>query len=212
MSAKKNKPVLPPPRIEHEPDAAWIPLGGRFFIPSRFYATFMVADVVPPQAAGIEVDATDGAPRIVALTIRDERGVTGALLRAARLPDLLRAAIEAASYKVEFGADGKPRFFRAYGSGDPSTPREDRVAEFQDAYSRARRQGVPVDEEHLRRVAEVYRAAVARGEAPTKAVSRELFASRSTAGRWVMQARKRGFLRPALGRIGGEARPNKKEE
>lgn len=54
----------------------------------------------------------------------------------------------------------------------------------------------PTDEA-LRWVADIYRAAYALGDSPTQAVEQDLQLARSTAGRWVSLARKRGFLDPA---------------
>ena len=51
----------------------------------------------------------------------------------------------------------------------------------------------PTDEA-LNAVAAVYRRALMVGEPPTKAVVDDLGLARSTAGRWVMKAREKGFL------------------
>ncbi|MGH3679144.1 MAG: hypothetical protein ACRDT2_02495 [Natronosporangium sp.] len=56
----------------------------------------------------------------------------------------------------------------------------------------------------LREVAEVYRAAITEGEAPTKAVADRYGVSHRTAGRWVAEARQRGELGPAKGPTAGE--------
>ncbi len=61
----------------------------------------------------------------------------------------------------------------------------------------------PTDEA-LRFVALAYRLAYALGEAPTKGVMERLKLPRSTAGRWVMRARERGYLGPTTpGAAGG---------
>jgi hypothetical protein len=71
--------------------------------------------------------------------------------------------------------------------------------------------GVPVSHEFLELVANVYRSAVASGSrAPVAEVGRQLGGSRPTAGRWVVQARKAGILRPALGTRVGEAAPQRR--
>jgi hypothetical protein len=56
----------------------------------------------------------------------------------------------------------------------------------------------------LREVADVYRSALAEGEAPTKAVASHFYIAHSTAARWVGQARKLGELAPAVGPTAGE--------
>jgi hypothetical protein len=76
-----------------------------------------------------------------------------------------------------------------------------------------RRPGRGVSDDELRRVAKIYRQAVAEGErAPVRAVQRSMHLARSTAGRLVMEARRRTdpetgetFLGPATGTVGGEA-------
>lgn len=55
--------------------------------------------------------------------------------------------------------------------------------------------GGPTDEA-LRLVAKVYRVAQALGQPPTQSVQRDLELPRSTAGRWISLARKRGLLEP----------------
>lgn len=63
--------------------------------------------------------------------------------------------------------------------------------------------GARITDDQLREVAMVYRAALAESEgrkAPTEAVRDMFTISRSTAGRWVEEARRRGFLGPAPGR------------
>jgi hypothetical protein len=58
------------------------------------------------------------------------------------------------------------------------------------------RRGQRLPAEHLQRVAEVYQAAILRAEPPTRAVEKQLHTSRSNAGRWVLEARRRGLLPP----------------
>lgn len=68
---------------------------------------------------------------------------------------------------------------------------------------RIKRDG-PTDQA-LRLVAYLYRLALVVGEPPTQTVERNLRLARSTAGRWVSLARKRGFLGKAegAGKAGG---------
>lgn len=62
-----------------------------------------------------------------------------------------------------------------------------------------------ISDDDLRRVAEVYRLAVARRQPPTSAVREELrLSNRNVARKWVQRARQEGFLEPAPGeRRGG---------
>lgn len=59
----------------------------------------------------------------------------------------------------------------------------------------------------LNDVAQVYRAAHDEGQPPTAAVASAFQVSHSTAGRWVVEARKAGILGPASGTKPGEATP-----
>jgi hypothetical protein len=60
----------------------------------------------------------------------------------------------------------------------------------------------------LETVARIYREAMATGSPPTKAVEEALHLSRSTAGRWIKEARRRGFLGPAPAKgVAGGAEP-----
>jgi hypothetical protein len=65
----------------------------------------------------------------------------------------------------------------------------------------------PQDDDGWRRVAELYRRAVAGGSPPSRAIAAEFGATEASARKWVQEARERGFLRPALGRRAGEAAP-----
>jgi hypothetical protein len=71
--------------------------------------------------------------------------------------------------------------------------------------------GKRLSDEWLERVAEVYRDALSHDLPPTDTVANELHCSRSTAGRWVMEARERGKLGKAIPGVAGE-RPEQKEE
>jgi hypothetical protein len=68
--------------------------------------------------------------------------------------------------------------------------------------------GKRLADKELAVVAEVYRRALRDGEPPTQKVMDFSFVSRSTAGRWVQEARKRGILGPAPQQgVGGETTP-----
>jgi hypothetical protein len=65
----------------------------------------------------------------------------------------------------------------------------------------------PQSDVDWRRVAELYRRAVSAGSPPSEVIAAEFGVSRATARKWVQGTRERGFLRAALGRRAGEARP-----
>jgi hypothetical protein len=68
--------------------------------------------------------------------------------------------------------------------------------------SEARR---PDSDDDWRRLAELYRRAVAGGSPPSQAIAAEFGVTRATARKWVQMARQRGFLGAAVGRRSGEA-------
>lgn len=153
----------------------------------------------------IEVDSW-GRPRCVGLTITPgaSSAVTGTMLRRLTLGRLVdEAALEAATV---LGVQ------EDLGGGitqiGPVTNR-DEAAEVLDRAEPVRkpRQGSPITDEHLKKVAELYKKALrTKGprKAPTEAVAMQMHASRSTAGRWVEKAREKGFLEPAQrGKAGG---------
>jgi hypothetical protein len=63
----------------------------------------------------------------------------------------------------------------------------------------------PESDDDWRRLAELYRRAVAGGSPPSQSIADEFGVNRATARKWVQVARQRGFLRAALGRRVGEA-------
>jgi hypothetical protein len=89
---------------------------------------------------------------------------------------------------------------------------------FDEGESGGERQDVPKPrrphtDDDWRRVAELYRRAVAGGSPPSQTIAAQFGVTAATARKWVQGARERGFLRPALGRRAGEAvqvRPTKR--
>jgi hypothetical protein len=73
-----------------------------------------------------------------------------------------------------------------------------------EARVRKPRQGARLTDDELQVAAEVYRDALRRGAHPTQTVQRVMHVSRSTAGRWVMECRKRALLGPTTERRAGE--------
>ncbi len=56
--------------------------------------------------------------------------------------------------------------------------------------------GIKLPDSDLRRAVSIYRKALRSGKPPTKAVADEMHISRSTAGRWIFEARKRHLMGP----------------
>lgn len=85
---------------------------------------------------------------------------------------------------------------------DPSNP----FAPLEAQLEVARRRRSRITDEYLSTVAQVYREAFDRGDPPTVAVQAFFALSRSTAGRHVGLARKRGYLSPTREGVAGEER------
>jgi hypothetical protein len=184
---------------------SWIRTSSTTAIPTRFGA--VVDDPSQPFTVEFEVLTRDGRrPEVteLVLSVRDTsaaESITTESLRQVQVAGALTLAIAKVTIKVVDNGDGTfllPDDTTGSTSGDEAVPRPVR--------------GTSMTPEFLKLVAETYRAAVASGSrSPVEDLRRELGASRSTAGRWVLRARKDGYLREAIGRIAGEsANPPKK--
>jgi hypothetical protein len=90
----------------------------------------------------------------------------------------------------------------------------DDLADFLCELERQRQQpkrGTRLPEEHLREVADVYGRAQAEQKPPTKTVAVGFGTSQPNTSHWVREARRRGFLEPALAGRGGE-RPGEEQD
>jgi hypothetical protein len=135
--------------------------------------------------ATLEVGIVDGRVACVGIKALPERELTGQLLRQVPLHSLVR---EVARNQIVHIRDGFAVRFIA----------DDRLPE------KPRRR--VVDDAFLERVAEIYRQAVATGLSTQQEIQRQLGpVSDPSARRWVMQARRAGFLGPAIGTRAGEA-------
>ena len=155
-------------------------------VPSKFLAR--------TDELGLEIEMeTDGTPRVRAVIVLGE-DIKSEQLRHLPIGRLTREAVAGAARKMDGG------MFRLV-----STP-VDEAAEFYNDYVQTAcpvRKGSPVTEEHLRQVADAYRAAIEDGKPPTQTIADTMHASRPTAARWVQKARERGLLGAALpGRAG----------
>ena len=164
-----------------------VPPGGDRALPRRFMARVEIEGAPLVATLRIEIDA-DGAAtcRSVEFAAADGGPVTGTDLRAVGLTKMIGIAVGAATQRVtERSADG------GLVLASPSATEVDRFR----AEMRTRRPRIrPDDELLLRKVADVYTRAE---KAPTKAVERECYVSRSTAGRLIAEARRHGLLPPA---------------
>jgi len=197
-------------------DAELVPFGGRFQAPARFSAR--VTDERYPVRLTIHID--DGQPMLHALErLPGGPPLTGALLRAIPLERLVREVAWTTVYEPQLmeRAEAKRLGHPDEAAARPGEPlpvlrgllgRAGGLQELQKLpQGRHRpRSGVAVPDSTLEQVAAIYRQALAQGIGPTKAVWAQFKPriSRSTAGRWVGEARKRGFLGSAIGTRPGE--------
>jgi hypothetical protein len=181
-----------------EKGTPWTQYGsGRFVLPSRFSASYAFAVLT------IEIEA--GRPRCRRLTLisNDPRSPIGSsTLRSFPLRDLIADAVKQAAIETVRQPDGSITATRRV-ADDQET-----LDQFLAAYSKAAhkpRRGVRLTDENLRRVADVYRNALAQGDpAPTRAVAAAEKTSYGSARRWVGVARERGILGPTKERKAGE--------
>jgi hypothetical protein len=183
-----------------EPDGTWglVPLRGGFAVPRRFVAEGEHVTL------HVEVDPADKAPNVRAIEVRAPAGevLTGESLRLP-LHRLARRAMLGASRAYEPVEPGGPPVFRLTGT---PPERVQRLYEQEAQGARQPRRGAPVTDEQLRQVADLYRAAVERGDPPTRTIEDTMHVARSTASRWVARARERGLLGPATHGRAGEAK------
>jgi hypothetical protein len=194
-------------------DPEWVPIGDRLVLPERFYAIIEPDDpTLPICQLGCVVER--GRPVCVDLRCsrRDGGGppVTGEVLRQLPIATYTREATAAVCRRlvsdgdevravpvipelepIEWRGDGTPVY-----SGHESKPipeGERFAAQYAEWTGAPRRRG-PLRDDDLRKVAEVYRGAHAARNPPTRAVAARFGVSRSTAGRWIGEARRRGHL------------------
>jgi hypothetical protein len=179
------------PHREEDGTLSYVALRDGFEAPRRFVAKNA------NLALDIELEP-DGTPHVRAVLVIGEH-VTSDKLRLPLVRLTREAVAGAARLRTPLEEGGEPVFRLV------STPPE-QAAEFYREYTqdaRRPRSGSPVTDEHLRQVAELYRAALKQGDPPTQTIANALHVARSTAARWVAAARGRGLLGAATpGRAG----------
>jgi hypothetical protein len=206
-------------------DPDYVPIGDRLVLPERFHAVIEPDDPALPRCyLGVAVERG----RAVCVELRCERRedgppVTGEALRQLPIAAFTREATRRVTQRLVADPDGEGvRSVSVYydfgdrlpvewegdtpvysGTSDPLPAAERFDAQYARSAGAPRRRG-PMREEDLREVAGAYRGAVAAQEPPTRAVAARFGVSRSTAGRWVAEARQRGMLGKARPRMAGE--------
>jgi len=175
--------------------------GDGLFVPRRFWGDWFGLPQ-PDVRVVLEIALEHGrlACKMAHVRCGDLGEVDTSTMRALNLSGLVDATAAAASFvRTESGQ------YEIWAKQD-----EDDVSAWKQKVSRTPRRGKAISDEELKRVAEIYRAALLRREPPTKAVALEMPCARSTAGKWVVMARERGFLNSAPPRgHGGEVKSTK---
>jgi hypothetical protein len=171
-------------------------------IPSHF--TAMVDDPAQPFLLELVVKTVAGRrPEVVEMrmSVRDltapDGGVTTEKMRPVKVAKALTMALAQATRRIHDDGSG---MFRPVDELPVMGWSTDEVAKPV--------RGAAISDEFLKLVASTYRTAVASGSrSPVLDLQTHLGGSRATAGRWVVQARKAGFLRPTVGTRPGEITP-----
>jgi len=205
--------------------AEWMPYRTGLLVPSAF-KVFVDNQADDPDKASVEftavVAAAEEKPKIVGVVMAPSRPFGSLTTESVRVPlnRYLNEALRRVAHRVVTRHAG-PELERVWDGtrelvSDAGAEAHDERAKLHDEVTRdakRSRQGRRLSDDDLKETARIYREAMTIGRNPTEAVQRELHLSRSTAGRWVMQARRRGFLGPApAGRVAGEAQTTNQEE
>jgi hypothetical protein len=170
--------------------AGWIPWRPGYFLPGRWKTTLDGDDV--PYLLELDFLADEQGPDCHAMRFVTRDGgepISARRLRAVPVAECIQLAIGAAAVRTEQKKSGE--LVLELGGGGPDASEQ---------FRKARPPDQRTSDEHLREVAAVYRS---NNEKPTQAVQDAWPISYSTAARWVMQARQRGFLPPTKRRGGG---------
>lgn len=180
-------------KVRVAPAETPVSIGGLIEIPQTF--TIEPRDKQRPL---IDVEVEGG--RAVCVGVRRQPG--GSPLGTLSVRQPIDAFVKAAVYAIAIEPSGEKR--EGIDVWTFARGRQTRV-DFERLASE-RRRGTRLPDGFLQEVALTYRTAVAKGRPPTQEVADELHGSRSSAGRWVSEARRRNFLGPAIRRQAGEKR------
>jgi hypothetical protein len=220
----KTHPKFTIARYGRVGDAGPVQIGDGYLLPERFYAIVVPDDPdLPLCNLGLVVER--GRPVCVDLRCERREGsppITGEVLRQLPVATYTREATRHVAKRLvpdpegngwrtvsALGPEATPVEWRdddvpVYGRDSEPVPPEQRFDTQYDRWAAAPRRRGPIRDDELRDVASVYRAAHADHRPPTQAVSARFGVSRSTAGRWIAEARRRGLLGDARPGMAGE--------
>jgi hypothetical protein len=168
-------------------------------------AKFAVDDLPYEVTFALDVDENEDivVAELNVLRRPGGRPVTASGVRYWPLEDWQRQAVKAAARSVTLDAKGQSTFTLGQ-RGQVHRPITDADADAaikKDPYEQWRRtmanaKLLRMSDETLDDAANVYRTAVKLGDDPTKTVAEVFRKPRNTASRWVLEARRRGFLEP----------------
>jgi hypothetical protein len=181
-------PVIAPGfAIFYAADSDLVEVAG-YEVPREFYALLDIPKDAPRTALHVRIEG--GEPVVQAVTVIRRPGELPLSASSYRKVNL-RRLVEIAAARATLRA--------------PGLVRTEQVAQDIAATRPTPRRGSRISDEFLEEVAAVYRKAVLDGSrSPTWAVGEHFHTARSNAGRWVMEARRRGLL--------GEAKPGQAGE
>jgi hypothetical protein len=170
----------------------------RYRVPSLFDALFLdLAGKPALPLCQLRIVVGPDGPECVKLTLDAyiDEPLTTTRIRVP-LADLVDKAIETVgAYNLETGMLERDGFWREMHDALPG---------------RRSKPGTRLLDEDLERASNVYRDALSLGKNPTDTVAEKLHISRSTAGRWLVEARRRGLLGPTTPGVAGELPMKKK--
>jgi hypothetical protein len=188
--------------VRYDEEVAFLPYGA-WVIPASFEVVIEMPQQLP-YTVSLRFSVTDDRPVCNSMTLEPERryraifptgdgGIGGWLYHPVRTEltskGLREVPVGRLQRQAVLAAIHAPR-------GVGERPRPHRLEDWADIYAAqqdapSRKPGDRLDDDHYRKVAEIYRQAT---RSPTAEVAKKLNASRSSAGRWVMVARQKGFL------------------
>ena len=187
--------------VLHYADEEYVHVG-ELVMPERFW--FLLNP--KGQRVILRLHVVEGVLEVDAVTLVRRPGeapLSGASLRSIHLPQLVEIAGMRAGGRIVRG-----KFRPAVLGPSNETDHAKFLAAVQKDKAGLRahmpRRGKRLDDATLERVALLYRQALAQGQPPTKYVQEQMQIAASTAGRYVMQTRRRGFLGPTRPGVPGE--------
>lgn len=166
---------------------------GEYIVPRRFFGIVEGAGV----SAAFEVEAERGRFLSRQLVYRADSPVDLDEELSALLRDMVRVISAFVAIKHRQTRTGLKTEFAVLDRGAQGGAHGWWDAYFAEAKPHKPQRGRRLEAEHFEKVADAYRVAVQAGIPPTQAIADTFQVPYSTAGRWVMKTRRRGFLAPA---------------